>query len=247
MLRATFLGIAVLTLLAGTTPSHAAIVQFSGSDDGAGVGGPFPNSSSAQSSFAAAASGMGTLSTITFEDLPTSTGSSFTAAPGVTVTWTGPNYGLGYSGISSTTFGGLYGFNTTPGGTNWFGFSDAATFTFATGINAFGFTLSGVQTVFQTRDLLVTFSNGVSQSFSAPVNVNGGLSFFGFTDAGSSITSVSILAPGPNDAWGIDDVMFATPLNVDPPAVPEPGSLALAGMGAVGLVAAARRRRQQAA
>src|SRR6516165_2443883 len=63
---------AILTLgMSPVAPAEAGtITTFFGEDDGAPVGGPFPNSSVAQTSFLAAASTFGTVSTRGFGDLP---------------------------------------------------------------------------------------------------------------------------------------------------------------------------------
>jgi hypothetical protein len=201
---------------------NADIVTFSGQDDGAPTTGPFPNSTSAQTTFEAAATQLSPLGLITFEDQPVGFSSSFTAAPGVTVNISAPNFGNGFSGISNTTNGNLFGFNITTGGSKWLGFpGGSATFNFATPTDYFGFWDTGVQTVF-TTSLTVTFNDGTSQTLNVPINVNGGAAFFGFTDAGKSIAAITITDLS-NDAWGIDNVMYDTAAA----SVPEPASILL--------------------
>jgi hypothetical protein len=68
----------------------AAIVTFVGQDDGAPVGGPFPNSSAAQASFEAAAAAFGTLNTIAYENLAVGFYSPIAAAPGVSISLSAP-------------------------------------------------------------------------------------------------------------------------------------------------------------
>jgi hypothetical protein len=66
--------------------------------------------------------------------------------------------------------------------------------------------------------------------------------FFGFTDFGKSFTSVTISTGQANslrDIFGIDDVRYVAA----PASVPEPASIALAGLALLGL-GAARRRKQ---
>ncbi len=212
------------------------ITTFSGQDDGAATTGPFPNSNAAQAAFLTAASGLSAVNTITFEDQPLGYNANFTAAPGVNVTVSAGNYGAGYSGISNTTLGNVYGFNTTPGGAQWFGFpAGSATFTLANPTESFGFWLTGIQTAY-TSLLTVQFNDGVGQTLNVPLNANGGAQFYGFTDTGWAITSVTITNTG-GDAWGIDDVSYGS--------APEPSSLLLLGSGALGLAALIRRRRTQ--
>lgn len=232
---------AAVFLVAGY--AHAGIITFSGQDDGAPTTGPFPTSTAAATAFAAAAGALSPIGLITFEDQPLGFNSSFTAAPGVTVNISGGvTFGDGFSGISTTTYGNVFGFNTTPGGAKWFGFpGDSATFSFANPTDYFGFWLTGVQTIF-TSALTVSFTDGSGpQVLNAPINVNGGAAYFGFTDAGQSISSITILntsTESGTDAWGIDDVSYDT-------TTPEPASLLLLGSGALGLAAMLRRKRLQ--
>lgn len=218
--------------------SNAGISIYSGQDDGALVGGPFPSSAAAEVSFTAAAAGFGTLNTITFENQAVGYYTPFTAAPGVTITLTGPIYSYEYSGIPNTTLGNLYGFNTTPSGTKWLGFpGGTATFTFATPTNSFGMYLTGLQTVF-TSSLTVTFTDTALHTLTLPVNVLGGAQYFGFTDS-LSISSIQISNLS-IDAWGIDDITY----NSTAP-VPEPCTMLLLGSGLAG-VAAFRRKFKKA-
>lgn len=224
--------VAAASLYFASSPSSASIVTYSGSDNGALTTGPFPNSNAAATSFLSSASSLEPINTITFENQPLGYNANFTAAPGVTIALTGPNYGNGFSGISSTTFGNLYGFNITPGGSKWLGFADGtATFSFAHPTQSFGFYLTGVQTFFSSK-IDVLFSDGTNQALSAPINANGGASYFGFTDAGAFISSIEISNIS-NDAWGIDDVSYNARRN----AVPEPSELGLFGIGLIAMAA----------
>jgi len=67
-------------------------------------------------------------------------------------------------------------------------------------------------------------------------NATTGAQFFGFTDSGASISSVTLNEAGPftsaRDLWAVDDVVYST-------TVPEPATLSLLGLG---LAAIARRR-----
>ena len=222
----------VASVLAASVVSAGPITVFSGQDDGAGTGGPFPGSTAAQTAFLAAA---GPLDLLTFESLATGYTDPIAAATGVTIAIGAPNYGVPFSGINDTTFGGLYGFNTTAGGDQWLGFPNgSATFQFASGVSAFGMWITGIQTGF-TSTFALMFNDGSSQTLNIPINVAGGAQFFGFTDPGASIAAITIQDIS-GDAWGIDDVRYSSQ------AVPEPTTLLLFGSG---LAAAALRRRRK--
>jgi hypothetical protein len=106
--------------------------------------------------------------------------------------------------------------------------------------NSLGFWLTGLQTIF-TASVEVELLDGSMESFSLPVNTDGGAQFFGVVSSVpfSLVVAVQTNNPGVADAFGIDDIMY----NV----VPEPGTWAMmiAGFGLVG--AAARRRKALAA
>lgn len=225
-----YLAVAAVVLLA-TYAMAGSITFYTGSDDGAPITGPFPNSTSAQTAFLAAA---GSTTTSNFQSLAVGVYSPFTLATGVTVNWSAPNYGNGFSGISNTTLGNLYGFCVTPGCTQWFGSpSGTATYSFAKPITAFGLWLTGVQTVF-TSTFTLTFSDGAPETLNLPINVNGGTTYYGFTDS-ASFSSITITNLS-NDAWGQDLVSYSNQ------TTPEPSSLLLLGSGALGLAGLIRRK-----
>ena len=91
--------------------------------------------------------------------------------------------------------------------------------TFATPVQAFGGYFAGVQN-FSTNT--ITFSDGSSQVVNF-VQASGGVPLLGFTDAGKSITSITI--DGANDAISMDDLRYTT--------IPEPASVAAIGLGLV--------------
>jgi hypothetical protein len=122
------------------------------------------------------------------------------------------------------------------------------TFTFTTPTQFFGAYISGIQTAFFTDT--ITFSDGASRSISIPgagtTSSEGALDFVGFTDAGASITSITINAgiPGNTNAGfddiGLDDVRYQS---ATASSAPEPGSMALMLVG--GLCAAFGYRRSR--
>ena len=236
---------AALTLaaLAGTS-AQAVLVTFSGSDNLATTSSPHPNSAAAAASFDAAVLALGSSSLITFESAPLGSFTNLTIATGVTLNGTDLNSASqtirNSSGFPSNPT--LDGYNTTTAGLQFVEqFGGTLTFSFATPVQSFGAYFSGIQTAFFADS--VTFSDGSSQSLLIPgpgtSNTVGALSFVGFTDAGKSISSVTITAGGPlgADAIGVDDVRYQTV-----GAVPEPAT-ALFGVALMGVCAAARRRR----
>jgi hypothetical protein len=242
-LKAAAAGALTLGLLSGIHSAQAgAITVFSAQDDGAPAAGPFPNSSAAQLSFLYSAFTYEPVATLTFETLPVGAGVGGTPVSflGGSFTLNTP-YAAPYGGVNSGGTSSVYGFNTTPGGSNWLGFADgSATFTFVEPTHSFGFYTTGVQTIF-TSALTLTFNDGANQSESLPINVNGGASYFGITDS-SGFSSVTITDIS-DDAWGIDDVSFNS--QVSP--VPLPGGLAMFGAGLIGLGALGLRKARRRA
>jgi hypothetical protein len=87
----------------------------------------------------------------------------------------------------------------------------------------------------------ITFSDDSSQSIPIPnPGSNGGVSFLGFTDAGKQILSITynVQIGYIGDIVGLDDVRF-----VLTNTVPEPTSLALFGVGKLGLAGWRLRRK----
>ena len=207
---------------------------------------PHPVSAAAAASFAAAAGLIGTVSTVTFEGAPLGSFSSLSAAPGVTVTGTDFN-GNNQTIRNTSNFPvapTLDGYNTTSGGANFVEMvGGTLTFTFATPTQFFGAYFTGVQNFFPGED--VTFSDGTSELINVPEASTSGsvgaLDFVGFTDAGKSISSITINAGSPAagfDDIGVDDVSYQGPISLSP----EPDSVVLVITGCLSLAAAVRRR-----
>ncbi len=228
-------------LFVTSTNSRAAIVTFAGQDDGAAIG-THPNSTSTRNSFLSAAGAFGTVKTHDFEDQPVGYQTTYTWFNGDgTFTLTGTNGGTGISGINNTNLGtNLAGFNVL-GASHWLGPSEnSVTFNFTRPTNSFGIFMTGLQQ-FYSSNVAFSFNDGSPESLSAPINVNGGTEYFGFTDA-TTFTSLTITDPcGTNgcDFWGVDGVSF----NVSS-AVPEPSTWALMLLGFAGIGFMAYRRKQ---
>jgi PEP-CTERM motif-containing protein len=232
---------AIIALTA--TGSQAAIVTFSGQDDGAAIG-THPNSTTAQASFLAAAGLFGTVHSHNFEDQPVgySANNTFFNGDG-TYTLTGSNLETGISGINNTNLGtNLAGFNVV-GASKWLGPSgNVLTFNLTHSTNSFGIFMTGLQQFFGTT-LQFTFNDGSPETLSLPVDINGGTQYFGFTDT-SAFSSLTISHPCNNngcDYWGVDGVSF----NVS--AVPEPSTWAMMILGFAGVGFMAYRRKSKPA
>lgn len=248
MVRIGIVAASLAVFVSTYVPTSLAVpVVFQGGDVGATPGSPTPNADAAAALYDAAAAALGTAHLIDFESAPLGPFASLVVAPGVTLSGTGftggPTHAIG-SGQARAGCPALCGFDTTAGGSRYVDVDgNIITFTFATGISAFGAYLTGVQLDGER----VTFYDG--SSVSVPIHDFGsGAQFFGFTDAGGSITRIDIDTRNTTtflgDFIGIDDVRYTT--QASPAAMPEPGSLALFGAALVvgGLV---RRRRRSSA
>jgi hypothetical protein len=223
---------AALAIVTAVTTAQAAVVTFVGQDDGAPVGGPFTNSFASSNAFLAAASAFGTVDTHFFSGQPLgfSVNNTF-VSDGTTFTLNATNFGPGFSGISNTTFGNLFGFNIqAPGAGNaqrWLGFpGGSVTFNFAAPTHSFGAFFTGLQ---GGPGVIVTFNDGSSQQINVAENANGGAQFFGLTDtlAFSALT----ISHTNDDAWGVDNVSFN--VSVETP-LPAAFPLFVAGLGVIG-------------
>ena len=234
--------ILALFLCAGV--ASASIITYSGDDAGVGPGGAKPNSDAAHATFAGATSIAGT---ITFEGLPLGFSSSLSLGGGNSLSLTG-DWDTGNGGIRNGAVTAT-GYNTTSGGSEYLGMwpsfvngSISATFNFGSSIDSFGAYLTGTEDDFPGT-ITLNFSDGSSETLAIPKNPSGsggGVQFFGFTDAGASISSVTFTEAGDftggRDIWGIDDVSFGNS------SVPEPGSILLFGTGLAILAGMIRRK-----
>jgi hypothetical protein len=247
------LAIIAAALLAVVAPAQGGTIsEFVGVDNGATSS--FPASQAARNSFLAAASVFGTVSNDGFESQPLGFFTTFTLVNGDgTITLNAPNFGPGFSGISNTTLGNVFGFSISGVNNQWLGFPEgSATFNLTDPTHSFGAFFTGLQSNLTTsaQPLQITFNDGTNQVLtgfpvvSIPSQVNGGALYFGFTDT-TAFSSFTI-SNFSSDAWGLDLVSFDNGV-----VLPVPGPIA--GAGLPGLILAGGgllgwwRRRQKIA
>lgn len=229
---------AVATALLIASPAFAVPIVFLGSDPGANSTDPRPQSDAAAAAYDAAS---GPTGLITLESAPVGFFSSLMVAPGVTIT--GSDVNGRNQEIRNTPFGApdsLFGYNTTAGGSNFASlFGGTLTFSFATPIDTFGAYFSGIQSPAFGTSVTLTFDDGTSQElFFDPVGTIGGVQFLGFTDAGASISSITLNAF--NDIIGVDDIRYGPTASV-----PENGGTAVfLGLGLIGVLVLRRSTRR---
>jgi hypothetical protein len=149
----------------------------------------------------------------------------------------GCNAGLAILNSSITPFSGRF----ATSGNNWLDSFDARHVMFApnAGVNAIGFFINdphdaGGRFTFTMSDSEVTIDLG---RILGGALSNGRLFYLTYF-ASEDINSVSIYSNNQNDGFGIDDVTIGRKAM----PVPEPGSLALLGMGLIGFVMMRRAR-----
>jgi hypothetical protein len=226
--------------------AQAGLIAFGGADPGAGAADPRPSSDAANTAFLNAVTHPGdTLHLITFEGLPLGGPSGdnipITIAPGVHLSSNGldhaPPPGFVF-GLSDGPIDPKFGYNTTPGGSEFFQFAPKVgigtatmTVSFPYQVQAIGLYLTGLGTA--NGDLHVMFNDGTPTDLAVTGMASGGVQYFSFIDPNKSFTSISFQLRGvtgtSRDVFGIDDVLLAV--------VPEPASALLLGMGVLGLLA----------
>jgi hypothetical protein len=235
--------LAALAICALSLSSQAQLVTYIGADPGANSTAPRLMSNAQAAAFDLAAGVLGSVTIIDFESSPLGAFASLTPVAGVTITGSG-DYGVNPTVVNSPvgTPDNLFGYNTTASGSQFVSlYGGTLSFAFADPIQAFGAYLSGLQgNVVGTETF--TFWDGGSQTVNIP-NLSGGIAFVGFTDAGKSISSLTIDVH--HDIVGVDDVRFVKAPQRPGGNVPEPGSIAfLIGVGATGGLAGIRRLRR---
>jgi hypothetical protein len=264
MARAAWLALVVLgPLLSGPGQAVGGFTPFSGGDDGVGPGQASPNTNAAISDFLASAQRLGKTTTADFEGLPVGNFRSLQATTDLRISLSntdqgapaGCNFGVS-KGADPAMFGAgswlNYGYNTSPGGSQFLEFAPAvgavsasARFDFQVPTHAFGVSLTGLQTGLGEVHLL--FNDGTAHDLTISGQAIGGVQFFGITDS-ARILSVTIeelgMPAGSRDVFGMDDLRF-TDAPVPTPGAPEPSSWMLAALGGAGLIWSLRRRRRR--
>jgi hypothetical protein len=124
--RGTMSAAVAVALVLGAAPAHAALITFTGADNGAGSLAAAPNSVTAAGNFDAAVAALGIERTITFESSPLGAFSSLALASGITLT--GANINNNAQSIVNTTaninitppfLNAACGYNTTAGGSQF--------------------------------------------------------------------------------------------------------------------------------
>lgn len=230
-----FTGFAILVCVSHASASP---VTFFGQDPNANGAPPIPNSLAAQAQFLANFTSFQVQNFDSFASGTPVTGAGITVSfgPAGNATLVGSGDGSG-SVITNTPTVGAFAISQ-PNYLNQ-NFDSTLTLTFQNPQVAFGFFATDVSD--SGGDFILTIGN------EAPITVlhngqnSGNALYFGVIDFANPFTTVvlSNTAPG-SDLFGFDDFTIGTAQQVRP--VPEPTSLALAGLGMLGLIGYGRRR-----
>lgn len=216
--------LAAITLSATALSANAAPITYIASDNNVSSLAGMVNSQAEASNFLSVA---GALNVYDFESPVPSN---------LTIT--------GGSTVNASSCGPLCGFNTTVGGAFFRELvGGSVAFSFTNPVDAFGFYVNGLQTdLVPQQTIEYVDGSSVTQIINFPTAINGGGAFVGFIDFGQLISSVTFNAT--NDILGFDDLRFGRSENNpgDPVSVPEPGSIALLGVGLLGIGIARKRR-----
>lgn len=209
------------SLTAACMSAQAVPVTYIGADNNVTSLAQMVNSTAAAASFDSVA---GSISVVDFE-------SALPANLNIT----------GGSTTNNSGCGPLCGFNTSAGGSMFrLVYGGSVTFSFTNPVDSFGFYVNGLQTNLVPQQTIVyTDGSSVTTTLNMPSSTDGGGAFFGFIDFGNMISSVTFNAT--NDILGFDDLRFGRAEH-NPTSVSEPETLALLGLGLLGLGIARRKR-----
>lgn len=237
-MRRVVFALAVLVVLAGVRHAHAVPTTYFGENTSPGgtvSGAPL----TARNSFLAAlAGGVGTED---FESFPDGTGTPLALTfPGSTGSITATLNGSGAINQFSKCCGRF-----ATSGTQIWETDQAFSIDFSSPVAAFGFYATDIGDFDGTMSLTLTGGGTTGLTIPHTVNgPNGSLLFFGFTDTSQTYTSVAFgNTSGGSDVFGFDDMTIGDLQQVQA-LVPEPSTLALAGLGLLGLCCVRRRRKR---